>query len=528
MDDLDRLLQNVEDNNDLSKENERQNSEQSARKSDKNLGGESYDESYGSFETVFEQLQKTEAVQSFRNSPLEGIKPHWNYVIDFKNLLSDMTLPEQVLAALRKYKYTYLRSIENIESLYDSYISTKSIDDITKKSRQELQLYFPAQENNHQQLFFLNLKEIFLRFREFNSKVRKSWKDLANGITGMSLVNESAKFMEKAQEIINSGLKTCRDTDMFLEFVASILYIPRRDLNVLEKDIQNRIYYRESFDYDYRTIFTEKISHSSSKKEENTSDAPADVETESGDTEQMLSEEPVAKAQPDKAMSQSRTANKPSDSLLSDLSRIPGKSSWNTKEPYIIRINPDILEKNQQDLDEALLFVGEPMETEQLDAYVKRALIRSISSRTPSIVREYEEFLFRTIQIQCGLIMNTFESNLYSPDLFLYHCGPLTVYSTLRRLFENRSYGICYKRLSSNKLTRFLPQEYIKAAVMRYFNQNVYIHDLPFNSIQDFNTIRQHIHSIYKHSVEKNRHKIGIAVDHKYRETGKKLSVDAV
>ncbi len=525
MDDLDRVLLNVEGNAEINeiKESEKESKTVSARKGDKNLGEENYDDlSTESFETIYERLKETQAVQNFKDNHLEGLKPHWNYVIDFKNLLSDMTLPEPVIAGLRKYKYSYLRSIENIESLYDNYLSTKTYDDFEKYVKQEVKLYFPGQETTQQHINFLILKELFLKMREFNSRVGKNWKELGSSLNGMSLVNESSKFLEKAKDIIQAGMRTCSETDMFIEFLASILYIPKKDLDVIEKDIGNRIFFRENFDYDYRVIF--KIEKS--KKEHEKKHA----ETEEHSVHNHFMDNEAAEAYDDQTESPEEMGHAHSKDYeeLSELMQIPGKSSWNTKEPYLIRIDLENLKKNEEDLTHSIYFVDREMAKEDIDAHVKRAMIRSIGSQYSSIIKEYEEFLFKTVNIQSGIIQETFSSAHYNSDLFLYHCGPATVYHTIKRLFNHSSLGICFKRLSNNKITRFIPDEFIKTSVMRYFKENIFIHDLQFNSIQEFNKIRQHIHNRYKESVAENKKKILIAVEHKFKQTGKKISAEAL
>jgi hypothetical protein len=528
MDDLDKLLLNVDESTSLAhlKENEKINKAKAARKADTNLGEEVYDtNSNESFESIFEKLQQSDSVQSFSHAPIEGIKPHWNYVIDFKNLLSDMTLPETVIVALRKFKYTYLRSIENIESLYETYYATMSMDDFLKKAKQEVHYFFQGQETTNNHINFLILIEVFLRYRTFNSVVKKHWKEIGHSINGMSLVNESGSFMEKAKEIILSGLKTCKDTDEFLVFIAAILHIPKKDLDIIEKEVQSRVFYKDIYDYDYRTQFKLEIKHEEHKEVKKS--AQYHVKTEGNDIVTVNSIHSDPKEEPKKEI-EVDIKKREMYETISKLMKVPGKSSWNINEPYIINIDLDELNKNEEDLIKSIAFVQKLMPEKEVDAMVKRALIRAISAHKYKIDQEYEEFLFKTVTIQSEKIQRSFHSPNLDMDLFLYHCGPMTVFQTIKRIFTTSSIGTCFKRLSNNKITRFIPYEYIKVAIMRYFNENVFIHDLPFNSIQDYNSIKQYMHSHYKETINENRRKIEIAVEHKYKQTGKKLSVSGV
>ncbi|MDA3900873.1 MAG: hypothetical protein PF637_10180 [Spirochaetes bacterium] len=517
MDDLDRLLLNVEKDIDIHslKEDEKKTHEKTVRRGDKNIGEVFDDNASDSFDSVFERLKDRDEIQRFSENHCEGLKPHWNYVIDFKNILSDLTLPDPVIFALRKHKYNLLRSIENIEKFYDDFASTLSYMDIEKIAKQDYAQFFPGYEIDEQRIEFLVLKEIFLRMRELNAHIRKEWKSLSQNIKVMSLANESGAFIARCEDIIRNGINHCKDTDLYLEFIAAILYLPRKDFDVLERDIGNRIYFRESYDYDYRTQFKKDISTSkkSSESSQNENSATADLST--SDT---------------KNTEHAQKVYMPEDVIeeLRSLYAVPGKSSWNTKEPYIIKIDPDKLHHNEDDLSQAILFVTEQKSSEAVDAMVKRAMIRSMHNSATGVTTQYEEFIFKSIITIVEKMKDLYHGVCSDINLFIYHAAPMTIYNILIRKFHNESTGVIFKKVSKLKIARILPSEYIKRLVMIWFNENIHTKKLQFDKIHDYNQIKSTLHQRYMIDIEHHLSKIKIAVNHHKEKTGVQLDKNLV
>ena len=523
MDDLDKLLLNVDNEVDFKtlKEDEIRIHEKTVRKGDRNIGDENFDDnSSDSFESLFEKLKEKKEIQLFSENHLNGLKPHWNHVIDFKNILSDLTLPDPVIFALRKHKYNLLRSIENIERIYEDFITTQSYQNIEKIAKQDYPRFFPALELDNQRIQFLILKEIFLRLREVNSHIRKEWKDLATNIKVMTLANESGAFVARCEDIIRNGINCCKDADLFLEFLAAILYIPRKDFDVLEKEINNRVYFRDSYDYDYKSQFKiEKASKQRGSAAHN--DLKNDNKSESSISKHKTKES-------DKKNHAVHQVNSEITGKIKELYHVPGKSSWNTKEPYIIKIDPVKLDHNINDLESSIVFISEEKSPEAVDAIVKRAMIRSMHADIGGITIRYEEFIFRSIIKIVQNITNLYHGICGDMDLFIYHCAPMTVYNILIRRFNKESIGVIFKKISKLKIARIMPSEYIKSLVMVWFNENVHTKNLPYDRILDFNQIKTELQNRYNTEIENHLKKINIAVEHHREKTGVTLDKNVI
>jgi hypothetical protein len=532
MDELDRLLSNVDDDYDRQsmKENEQLASEKTARKSDKNIGEETFDEESGeSFDSIHQSLALSDELKPYSVNFLEGLKAHWNYVVDFKNLISDLTLPDPVLEGLRKHKYQFLRFVESIEKLYDDFVSTKSLDDLEKKAKQEFHKYFPANESTNQKINFVILAILFLRLREFNSQVRREWEGLKSSLSIMNMVNESSSFTGRADDIISGGLKTALITDKFLALISAVMYIPKKDFDVFEKDIVNRVYFREDFDYDYKALFKvdePNVKPKSSLIQDILEKKEKPVENNQAPSNQSGTPLPKVQEKTKEVVVSNNFLEETGQYL-----KVPGKSSWNTNEPYKINLNPVKFEANLKDIMEAVVFIDTKKSKEGIDAIVKRALIKNLRSSIPfePIRDNYDAFIFKSVAKIVDALKEFITESDFDPDLFVYHCGPFTVYSILYKIFERDQIGICFKRLTDSKIVRFIPEEYVKLMVMAWFTHNLYpLSTIDFDKINEFNRLRTYIQHRYAESVSRNLEKINIAVAHHYKQTGVHKSPQAV
>jgi hypothetical protein len=75
--------------------------------------------------------------------------------------------------------------------------------------------------------------------------------------------------------------------------------------------------------------------------------------------------------------------------------------------------------------------------------------------------------------------------------LFRSHIGPLTVYKFFKDDFYQNKYGYCYKYLPGNKAARFFPDEFIKATVLKWFEENINTLRLPFDSIHKYEEMKK-------------------------------------
>ncbi len=507
IDDLDKLLSSVDNEFDysISKETEISKSTEQARKYDKNIGtGESgvtknYAES-------IKEFKKNTVLKPFHGDYLEGLKTPYENAIIIREYMNDISLPEPVSQALKKYKYSFLKYLENIEKLYDQFSASYSTNDLQKKAKQDFAVFFPLDDIQKNRIDFLALKELFLRLRELNSKMKREWEYFINNFKVMSLVNEVTPFFNKTMDKANTSSEFCLSTDILIQYIAAVLSIPKTDLDVLEKDISNKIFYHDDAKYDFSNVFNFFDIDD---------DSPIEI------PELTIPVKPTV----EEKISVKEIKNKNDTTPITRNAKfsLPGCSTWNTREPYLIYIQENILKKNYDDLNITIFFSDEIRKETILPSLIKRALILYKNGKITNIVDNYLEFIFKQITQKADEIKYNFNLNEDNCKIFLYHVGPLTMYKILMNYFTSTGLALCFKSLDKAKVSRFTPNEFIKEKVMSWYNENIHAFDLPFDKIQVFNDIKTLVNEKYKHETLTNEKKIETAINHFYKKTGRML-----
>jgi hypothetical protein len=169
---------------------------------------------------------------------------------------------------------------------------------------------------------------------------------------------------------------------------------------------------------------------------------------------------------------------------------VKGTKTWNTKEPYTIKIDPEHLRKDLDDLVRSFHFVDRPSDNEALREKIKQEMLKFLRKPTGHITERYSDFIYRSIISVLKDISDGFELNQDNEKLCIYHIGPLTIYRILKDEFGRMGYGFCYKYLPGNKAVRFFPAEFVKAMVLKWHEENIHVLDLPFDSIQRYEEIK--------------------------------------
>ncbi|MBP7901366.1 MAG: hypothetical protein KA015_00970 [Spirochaetes bacterium] len=530
IDDLDSILNNVDDNSfDYKniKDAEKIQQEKSARRSDKNTGDTAEIKSGYIFE--IKKFKSLEAVRAFQCGYSEYLNGHMLIAQKIKDAMNDMAVPPLVSDIMKKHRYTFQKIVQNVEMYYNDFVTKQNPTALSKKSKADFHIFFTVEEQTAQRINFLSLKELFLRLREFNSKVKKEWNDIKAAFGVFNIVKEGAAYYQQYVQFAVEAMEICEKTDIFSGYLSVIVGIPEEDRDLLEKDIYQKIYFRETMDYSYDSLFVEDKKEV--KEEALHIDSLLDLE----EKEQAETKKEIKKENPARLEVKSLTIDQikvpsiitESDAELqkfnlSDYFTLKGKLAWNTREPYVISISAPALDKNKQDLSNTILFIESKDDFLQLSGAIKRAMIKYQRDRNNAIPEKYEEFLFKKITLTLSDVASFF--NLEDNKLFIYHIGPFTVWKILKAVFDSEETGLCLKHLGDNKISRFFPDEFIKLSILKWFETNINIFDLPFDRIQDFNEIKKQITDKYESEKTVNLKKVSIAAAQHFLKTGNKIS----
>ena len=499
-DDLDRLLSNVDGESEYSsaREESLKIKQRMARKSDVTVEAILDD---GASDEAFLQKMKTlgitDAILLFRGGVVNALREHEHAARRFREQLFEVDIPESISQIVQKHKYAFIRNIDTIERIFREYETALSPDSLTRKAKKDYPLAFSGTENANE-IDFLVLKEIFIKLREFNSLVKKEWGELHTGIGVINLKSEGKPLFQALDRIVFTGVDLCDASDAFLRRLACILSIAEDDIDVLEKDIYNRIVYHAPYVYGYDAIFA----------------GAADLDSASGLTASgadgasegaVPEEDAIAPLSDIEAMEigerQHEMFGKPVVPVVKFTVR--GTSSWNTREPYVLNVNGEKLQKDYADLSVSFYFIPDTNQVSAQEGAVKRAMIRYLNDQSKNIEMEYEEFIYKKIISQAQAVCDSFEFDGEMRDLFVYHLGPYTLYRLIVSLFQSEKTGICFKYLPGNKVVRYIPLEFVKEKILTWYEENINTLPLEFDKVQYFDEIRRTVTAKYNSDVDK-------------------------
>ncbi len=521
-DELNRLLNDVDETNNFTqaRDSNLRSQEKMARKSDKNTGDDFAGQSLQQYNQYINKLKSDKDILLFNCGYINIFQIHYDNCKKIEGALNDLSHPDSVQVALKKYKYSYLRNVENAIKYYNDFLSSQNDSSLKKKAKQDIGHFFQDGDYSDNKINFIVLKEIFLRLREYNSFIRKEFDDLRNGIDAISILSEGKDLYSVLADIIQNSLSYCRKTDRFIAYVGLTLSIPDNDLNVLEKDIYQRIYFRDEIKYDYNSLFDH---------------TPLNLVNEvKDDLEYVLPkmEKPSVQIESVKAV---KTASVPVGRPVTNNTNVeslnfnfPGHSVWNTKEPYTISINRIQYSKNIEDIQKIVYFTRSEDDVKMMSANVKRAMLRNVSGEKLNMSDEYSLFIYQYVSNICSIFSEKLDVSGENLDLTVYHLGPENMFKIIKNIFESDQIGLCFKDIGQNKLSRFIPDEFIKVRILNWYEENINSKNLQFNSIQQFNDLKSVAEEKYNNTLKSSMQKIELAAKQFSESSGKTLDKNAV
>ncbi len=441
-------------------------------------------------------LHPNAGVLSFQNGFLEKLGSHQECCKDFRAMNVDSESEPGLEEILRQYKYTFIRSVENIEKLCDDYFSILHAHNLEKKARKEYNSFFEGYEEDNK-VHFLILRELFIELREFNSLVRKEWRDLAKRIGVINLSSGGKQLFQSLNTIVEKALILCNETAEFIFFLSQIIGIPEDRQDLLKAEIYKLSQYHEEIDYNYPAIF--EIGKSDQHEPE-LMNAVESIPSKSGSPDALSEKQHTADINRQYAVSND-------EEMQPSGFTVRGTRPWNTREPYVIRINADRLFKEKKELEESFYFIQRPIEEKALEGEVKRYMLIFLRDRSMNILDAYGDFILKTVFMKMQEIVAFFGAEDIL-TLFAYHMGPYTAYQVLADAFASEGTGFCYKYAAGNKVVRHLPSEFIKEKVLEWFEHNVNVFDLPFDGIQEYENIRKMVSKKYFALVDESYKKL--------------------
>jgi len=169
-----------------------------------------------------------------------------------------------------------------------------------------------------------------------------------------------------------------------------------------------------------------------------------------------------------------------------------------------MRLSREKLDRDYEDITNSFHYTREPETTTSQEGAVKRAMIRFLSDTSKNIEIEYEEFIFKTIITQTQELCDFFGFQDEMRNLFVYHMGPSTLHRALISLFQIERIGLCFKYLPGNRVVRYIPTEFIKEKILKWYEANVNTLNIDFDKVHYFDEVRRTVLMKYNKELAAN------------------------
>lgn len=180
-----------------------------------------------------------------------------------------------------------------------------------------------------------------------------------------------------------------------------------------------------------------------------------------------------------------------------------GTKNWNTREPYILRTDEGKYRAEKGNLAAIFFFLTERLEGEALQRKIRDEILRHDRGTSGNILSAYAQFIAQIVSQEMKNASGYFKIAPKNEKLFIYHLGPMTHYRILIDFLQNQKIGFGYRQLADRKVSRFLPEEYLKGLVLSWLEENVNSLDLPFDGIHQYEGFRDAVSRMYQAVLKK-------------------------
>lgn len=442
----------------------------------------------------------SEVGKFFKRGLQQGIHRHIELAKLLRSRLDIAEVPEQVVPIVKKSSYSIFKIVEDVEILTDKFINEINEASLKRKATKDFPLYFPDDYPDDNRLDFIVLKEIYVVLRSFNSLVKKDWVELEKQTALFNFAVGGKQLSSVLNDIVVEGNNLCKATDTLLELIAHHLGLLSHHYNLSDVDIRSKLQFNEYKSYSMQNVLNELVA---SETERTQSESPwQDMQKTAYPSSAAGLEEPAHPTANHKQEQYDTGKSRTHPEYFSQANivsfTVKGTKPWNTREPYILTVDENVLNIEKEDLEYMVYYTKQQMTDDQIKSELRRALLRlSIDKEKYDIVEDFIEFINKKIVSVLRESVEYFDIPGNDELLFYYHLGPHTVCRLLLADIQITGEGYCFSSQDGKKIKKLVPYEFLKTIVLEWCQNNINNRDLPFDSVNALDLIRRQVSKKY-------------------------------
>ncbi|MGQ9842088.1 MAG: hypothetical protein ACUVRK_00855 [Spirochaetota bacterium] len=438
----------------------------------------------------------SDVTKFFKGGLYNGIHKHIELAKLFRSRFDIAEVPEQIVSTVKKSSYSLFKIVEDVEILTDKFISEINEGSLKRKATKDFPLYFPDDYPDDNRLDFIVLKEIYILLRSFNNLIKKNWTDLEKQSAVFNFAEGGKQLSLILNDIIVEGISLCKATDMLLEIIAHHLGLLTHHYNLADVDIRSKLQFNEYKSYSVQNLLNEL----------NTSETAKHLSEHLNEEMQQKANLTLTSDLKESEYSTGYNKYKQDDNRESTTHleqntvffTVKGTKPWNTREPYILSIDQNVLNIEKEDLEYMVYYTKKQVTDEQIKSELRRALLKqTIDKEQYDIVEDFIEFMNKKIVSILNEGFEYFEILDNDQWLFYYHLGPHTLFRLLLADIQITGEGYCFSSRDGKKIKKLIPYEYLKTIVLEWCQNNVNNRDLPYDSVNALDLIRRQVSKKY-------------------------------
>ncbi len=402
----------------------------------------------------------TESHAIFRQ-PIETVlRPHKELLDKLMNRIFYADHPPELKGVVEKRGEILKSLLEELSRNYRVYVETASADSLEREAQRLERRYF-QETGRFNQLRFIKLKRFYEKVKTFNELARKNWREISKEVDTFSLTTELSGLVQNyAEKEIQNITRLIRKTENFLESLRNYMQVEEDSYDSLTHSFKIVLTYAPSHRYTLPGFFgdPEEEEEVEEVEQEDLSvlkTAEEEEEEEEGDYGGSIARNIVIETQ-------EHRLNK--NSIFSV--PILGSRDWNRTPHYQLEVPLIKYRECLARFRESHLVVIDPR---SLQTHMTSAAAQLRKGNGAKNLAPYLKMLREEMDRNSEEVVLTDFPGLEKPSVFLYHCGPRTIYNILIATFQQNHIGEIFYLDENQSILREFPMEVIQKELVDWW-----------------------------------------------------------
>jgi len=354
---------------------------------------------------------------------------------------------------IRIHAGTMSDRVEEIQKAFRTYINTASPESLNREAERLERRYFPA-TGIQAQLEFIQIKRYYEKIKTFNEIASPLWKKIKKSLDTLSVIPDTASLCAAIRKESFDEIQTfMRKTDAYLNVIKTHMRAQIDTRDNITGAYQLSATFAPEIDYSFDALFGEKKPKST------------DINIHVSDlTEEFEEESSTSIAKNIILETREHKLNRASFFTTN----LVGSRDWNRTPEYILEVSVIDYENNIKLFKSAYQI---SFDSSEIPGKINLSTAMMRKNTGEKMLKSYRMLVYKTLEEISMNIMGHDFPGLTNPLIFLYHCGPNTIYKILLNTFQQLNVGEMFYVSEKKTLERNYPEAILRREIIEWWNK---------------------------------------------------------